>query len=153
VRATFSSPRHLQPSRKRSCRRWFDARPKRVIGIYRDRLFVKNRSSGQRYELNCPVMVQVLSRGRGGQPERGELLDVGLGGARFTLRRPLAAGTRVFLDVHFSNPPEGVTTIRFKGIVTRSQQEPPHEIAVRFQSGGRFLRGDLNETFRSQPVA
>jgi len=108
---------------------------------------------GKRYDLRCPVMVEVLSRGRGGQPQRGDLLDIGLGGARFTLPKPLAAGTRVFLDVHFSDPSNSVTTIRFKGIVTRSHQEPPHETAVRFQSGGRFLRVDLEEIFRSQPIA
>jgi hypothetical protein len=43
VRAAFSSQRHLQPSRKRSCRWWFDARLKRVIGVYWERLFVKKR--------------------------------------------------------------------------------------------------------------
>ena len=107
---------------------------------------------GKRYALNGAVQVEVLCRARGSQPERGELLDIGVGGARFTLPRPLAVGTRVFLDVHFSHPPEGVTTIRFKGIVTRSQEEWPHEMAVRFQSGGRFLRAGLNEIFKSQPT-
>jgi hypothetical protein len=107
----------------------------------------------KRYALNCPVIVEILSKGRGGQPERGELLDIGRGGARLTLPRLLALGTRVSLDVNFPNPPEGMTTVRFKGIVTRSLQGSPHEIAVRFRSGGRFLRGDWKELFRSQSTA
>jgi hypothetical protein len=94
----------------------------------------------KRYTLDCPVTVEVLSGETVVEIERGQLLDIGLGGARFELLRRLAPGTHVCLDLHPPAAPEAQARIRFKGVVTRSQEMPPHEIAVCFQGRGRLLR-------------
>lgn len=82
------------------------------------------------------------------EAERGELLDIGVGGARLHLGQSLAAGTRVMLDVHF--PAGGtVTTVRFEGAVTRAQKKPRGEIVVRFHRTGRIFRNELGDFLMS----
>lgn len=103
----------------------------------------------KRFEIDCPVTVAVLSPRNGGSLHRGQLRDIGVRGARFNLGFALSVGMRILLHVHFSHCNERVTTVRFEATVTRVLEQPPHEIAVQFERGGRFLRGKLGELFRT----
>lgn len=103
----------------------------------------------QRFEIECPISVAVLSPRNGGGVMRGELRNIGVRGARFHLPYPLAVGMRVLLHVHFSHLNDGVTTVRFEGVVTRVHGQPGLEFAVQFQGGGKFLRGKLNDLFKT----
>ncbi len=102
----------------------------------------------ERLEIESPVTVGLRVMSNGGGIEFGQLCDIGERGARFHLDRPLNANTRVNLLVHFRDPYEQVVTLGFDAVVTRAEQTPPYEIAVRFRSGPRFFRGDLSEMLK-----
>jgi hypothetical protein len=107
-----------------------------------------NRGGERRYEIDCPVTVQIHDRSNGHALEKGRLRDIGLRTIRCFLGRAIETGARVTLHVHFSHPSGKTTTLVLKGTVERAQQAPPYEITVRFQGGARFLRdrlGDLLE--------
>ncbi len=112
---------------------------------------LREKRRPKRFEIECPVTVAVLSPRNGGRMTKGKLRNIGERGARFQLGRPLKVGMRILLYVHFSQADEQVTTLRFEGIVTRVHlhQQPPHEIAVQFRRGGRFLRGKLKDWFKA----
>ncbi|PYV89269.1 MAG: hypothetical protein DMG05_13850 [Acidobacteria bacterium] len=100
----------------------------------------------QRFQIECPVSIEIPRPRKGLGLEEGKLRDIGVGGARFYLDRSLGVGTRVILDVHLPRASkEGVTTVRFKAIVMRELQGPSYQIAVRFRQGGQFLRRGLDE--------
>jgi hypothetical protein len=80
------------------------------------------------------------------------LYDIGEGGARLRLERPLEAGTRVMLDVHFRTFGAGAT-VRFGGVVTRTREGSPGETAVRFHRTGRILRDRLGDFALSSGAA
>lgn len=97
----------------------------------------------KRFEIRCPVTVQV-SNGQSHKVEvQGVLYDIGVDGARVALDQPVPPGTKISLFAHFRNPDEQVTTIRFEGIVQRLQEEPRFQIAVNFQGTGRFLQKQI----------
>ncbi len=110
---------------------------------------VGEKRRAKRFEIECPVSVAVLSPRNGGGVARGELRNIAVRGARFHLPYPLAVGMRVLLHVHFSHSRDGVTTVRFEGVVTRVHGQPGREFAVQFQRGGKFLRGKLNDLFKT----
>jgi len=108
------------------------------------------KRNGKRFAMNCPVSLKVLGRGKRHEAERGELLDVGEGGARLHLSQPLPVGTRVMLDICF--PTSGAaTTVRFEGTVTRAHEQPRYEIVVRFRGNGAILRNELGALFTLPP--
>ena len=94
--------------------------------------------------------MEILTGGRDRGLERGEVVDVGVGGARLHLSQPLPVGTRVMLDICF--PTSGAaTTVRFEGTVTRAQEQPRYEIVVRFRRSGVILRNELEALFTLPP--
>ena len=114
------------------------------------RLGPGEKRNGKRFGMDCPVSLKVLSRGKRHEAERGEVVDVGVGGARLHLSQPLPVGTRVMLDICF--PTGGAaTTVRFEGTVTRAQEQPRYEIVVRFHRSGRILRSELEALFTLPP--
>lgn len=102
----------------------------------------------ERYEMESPVTVGIRNMSNGAGLEFGRLQDIGPRGARFCLNRPLPLNADVVLLVHFSDPYDRDTTIRFEGTVTRVGAGAPYEIAVRFRNGARFLRGGLRDILR-----
>ncbi len=102
----------------------------------------------ERFEIESPVTVGVRNMSPGAGLEFGRLCDIGPRGARFTLDRPLPMNANVVLLVHFSDPYDRDTTIRFEGTVTRVGVDAPYEIAVRFRNGARFIRGGLGDILR-----
>ncbi len=102
----------------------------------------------ERYEIESPVTVGVRNLSNGAGLEFGRLCDIGPRGARFCLDWPLALNANVVLLVHFSDPYDRDTTIRFEGTVTRVGVDAPYEIAVRFRNGARFFRGGLRDILR-----
>jgi hypothetical protein len=97
----------------------------------------------KRFQIFCPILVMLRVGGRTTEGEQGHLCDIGTKGARFQFRRELSVGEILTLLVHFPDCDDGVTTVRFTGMVIRTQVGPPFEIAVRFRRGGRFLRDRL----------
>ena len=97
----------------------------------------------KRFEIRCPVTVQVSNGPNHKVKVHGVLYDIGVGGARVALEQPVPPGTKITLLAHFRAPGEQVTTIRFEGIVQRVHEEPRFEIAVNFQGTGRFLQNQL----------
>ena len=94
--------------------------------------------------------MEILTGGRDRGLERGEVVDVGVGGARLHLSQPLPVGTRVMLDIWF--PTSGAaTTVPFEGTVTRAQEQPRYEIVVRFRRSGVILRNELEALFTLPP--
>jgi hypothetical protein len=93
----------------------------------------------KRFEIQCPVTVQVSNGQNHNVKVQGVLYDIGVDGARVALRQPLPPGTKISLFAHFQSPEEQVTTIRFEGIVQRLREEPRFQIEVNFQGTGRFL--------------
>ena len=115
------------------------------------RLGPGEKRDGKRFGMNCPVSLKVLSRGQRHEAVCGEVIDVGVGGARLHLSQPLAVGTRVKLDICF--PTSGAaTTVRFEGTVTRAQEQPRYEIVVRFHRNGMILRNELGALFTFPPT-
>jgi hypothetical protein len=97
----------------------------------------------KRFEIRCPVTVQV-SNGHNHQVKlHGVLYDIGVDGARVALKQPVPPGTKITLFAHFQAPEEQVTTIRFEGTVQRLREMPRFEIAVDFHGTGRFLQKQL----------
>ncbi len=108
------------------------------------------RREFKRFEIRCPVTVKVLRRrGKGARTREAILFDIAVGGARFGMEEPLPEGSPVVVHVHFRNARERETTLRFEGIVTRLKEGPRYEIAVQFQSNGRFVRSELKDLFAS----
>ncbi len=106
------------------------------------------RRRSKRLDIDCPITVGIRTKGDGHGVDQGRLHDICIRGARFYLERSLAVGTRVALHVHFSNSDGLATKVRFEGVVTRRKEGLPHEIAVKFGRGGRFLRGELADLFK-----
>jgi len=97
----------------------------------------------KRFEIRCPVTVQVSNGQKHKMNVQGVLYDIGVDGARVALEQPLAPGTKISLFAHFRDPEEQVTTIRFEGVVQRLQEEPRFQIAVNFQGAGRYLQKQI----------
>ena len=97
----------------------------------------------KRFEIRCPVTVQVSNGPNHKVRVQGVLYDIGVDGARVALEQPVLPGTKITLLAHFRAPEEQVTTIRFEGTVQRLREEPRFEIAVNFQGAGRFLQKQL----------
>ncbi len=102
----------------------------------------------ERFEIESPVTVGVRNVSNGAGLEFGRLRDIGPRGARFCLDQPLPLNADIVLLVHFSDPYDRGTTIRFEGTVTRVGPDSPHENAVRFRNRSRFLRGGLRDFLR-----
>ena len=97
----------------------------------------------KRFEIRCPVTVQV-SNGQNHKVEvQGVLYDIGLDGARVALDQPLPPGTKISLFAHFRDPDAEVTTIRFEGTVQHLQEQPRFQIAVNFQGPPRYLHKQI----------
>jgi hypothetical protein len=97
----------------------------------------------KRFEIRCPVTVQ-LSNGQNHKVKvQGELYDIGFDGARVALDQTVPPGTKITLFAHFRDVEEQVTTIRFEGIVKRLREEPRFQIAVNFQRTDRFLQRQM----------
>ena len=101
-----------------------------------------------RFEIESPVTVGVRNLSNGAGLKLGRLCDIGPRGARIRMDLPLPVNAEVVLLVHFSDPYDRETTIRFEGVVTRVGADAPYEIAVRFQKGSEFIRGGLREILR-----
>jgi hypothetical protein len=97
----------------------------------------------KRFEIRCPVTVQVSNGHNHKVKVQGVLYDIGVDGARVALKQPVPPGTKITLFAHFQAPEEQVTTIRFEGTVQRLREEPRFEIAVNFHGMGRFLPRQL----------
>lgn len=97
--------------------------------------------------------MEILTGGRDRELEPGELLDIGEGGARFHLAVPLPMGTHVILDVHLPTGSKQMTTMRFAGIVTRTQEKPPYEVAVKFHRKGPILRDEPGGSSKKHETA
>lgn len=99
----------------------------------------------RRFEIRCPVTVQVSNGPNHKVEVQGVLYDIGVDGARVALRQPVPPGTKITLLAHFQAPEEQVTTVRFEGTVQRLHEEPRFEIAVNFQGTGRYLQKQLGD--------
>jgi hypothetical protein len=97
----------------------------------------------KRFEIRCPVTVQVSNGPNHKVKVQGVLYNIGVDGARVALKQPVPPGTNITLFAHFRDPEEQVTTIRFEGTVQRLREEPRFEIAVDFHGTGRFLQKQL----------
>lgn len=97
----------------------------------------------KRFEIRCPVTVQVSNGQNHTVKVQGVLYDIGVDGARVALEQPVPPGTKITLFAHFRDPEEQVTTIRFEGTVQRVQEEPRFQIAVNFHGTGRFLQKQI----------
>lgn len=97
----------------------------------------------KRFEIRCPVTVQVSNGPNHQVKVQGVLYDIGVDGARVALEQPVPPGTKITLFAHFRAPEEQVTTIRFEGIVQQLKEEPRFQIAVDFQGTGRFLQKQI----------
>jgi PilZ domain len=106
------------------------------------RPMTEERRRQKRYTIDCPVTVQTPGRGKKHPIGHGWLCDISDKGARFRLDHPMQVGSRISLDVHFSNPNHQVTTIRFPGIVKRVSQDDAHEAAIVFLKGTSFIRNN-----------
>jgi hypothetical protein len=96
----------------------------------------------RRFDIRCPVTVQVSNGVNHKVKVDGVLYDIGVDGARVALKQPVPPGTRITLFVHFQAPEKPATTMRFDGIVQRLHEEPRFEIAVDFRGTGRFMQGE-----------
>jgi len=94
----------------------------------------------KRFEIRCPVTVEVSNGPNHKVKVQGELYDIGVDGARVALKQPVPPGTKITLYAHFRDPDEQVTTIRFEGVVRRLQEEPRFQIAMNFRGTGRYLQ-------------
>jgi hypothetical protein len=97
----------------------------------------------KRFEIRCPVTVQVSNGPNHSVKVQGVLYDIGVDGARVALKQPVAPGTKITLLAHFRGPDDEATTIRFDGIVQRVHEEPRFEIAVNFRGTGRYLQKQI----------
>ena len=97
----------------------------------------------KRFEIRCPVTVQVSNGQKHNVKVQGVLHDIGVDGARVALEQPVPPDTKITLFAHFQDPDEQVTTIRFEGVVQCLQEEPRFQIAVNFQGTGRFQQKQI----------
>jgi hypothetical protein len=97
----------------------------------------------KRFDIQCPVTIQVSNGHNHKVKVEGVLRDIGVDGARVALEQPVPPGTKITLFAHFRDPEEQVTTICFEGVVQRLQEEPRFQIAVNFQGTGRFLQKQI----------
>jgi PilZ domain len=104
----------------------------------------------KRFEIRCPVTVQVSNGQKHQVKVQGELYDIGVDGARVALEQPVPPGTKITLYAHFRNPEEQVTTIRFEGVVQRLQEQPRFQIAVNFQGTGRYVQMQIVDLHASK---
>ena len=104
----------------------------------------------KRFEIRCPVTVQVSNGQKHKVKVQGELYDIGVDGARVALEQPVPPGTKITLYAHFRNPKEQVTTIRFEGVVQRLQEQPRFQIAVNFQGTGRYVQKQIVDLHASK---
>ena len=93
----------------------------------------------KRFDIRCPVTVQVSNGQNHKLKVQGVLYNIGVHGARVALKEPVPPGTKITLFAHFRSPGEQVTTIRFEGTVQRLREEPRFEISVDFDGTGRFV--------------
>ena len=107
----------------------------------------------KRLRIDCPVMLKISSRGRPASLVSGQLLDIGMGGARLQVGQHLPEGARVVLHTHFRDAKQKVTTVCFEGIVQRADDEPVYEVAVQFRRSGRILRRDVGDLLMLPPAA
>ncbi len=102
--------------------------------------------STPRYEIHCPVTVQVPGKLNGTAQVDGELWEISEDGALLLLDTPVQQGTEILLFVHFRHPHKGVVTIRFRGVVERLREQPRFEVAVEFKGGIKFVPSELPKT-------
>ena len=103
------------------------------------------RRKSRRFDVDCPVTLTVRLRGKNREAREGRLRDIGEGGARIVLERPLPLLSRARLDVHFPAAGGTLTNMRFEGVVSRVSEFPSCEIAIRFLHRGKILRGGVRE--------
>lgn len=117
------------------------------------------RRKARRFRIEGAAAVWIVGRGKPGQPGAASLRDIGEGGARLVLGRPMRSGTRVRIHVLFPGSRGGVR-MRFEGVVIRAGGGPGHEVAVRFSRGGQFVRSkprrpkealEENSTIQTRP--
>ena len=106
-----------------------------------------------RLRIDCPITLKISRRGKVATFVPGHLLDIGIGGARLQVGRPLDAGSRVVLHAHFRDAKHKVTTVQFEGIVQRADDQPVYEVAVQFRRNGRILRGEVGDLLTLRPTA
>jgi len=106
----------------------------------------------KRFEIRCPVTVQVSNGHNHKVKVQGVLHNIGVDGARVALKQPVPPGTKITLFAHFRDPEEHITTIRFEGTVQRVREEPRFEIAVGFHGTGRFLQKQLVDIHAEDPA-
>lgn len=58
----------------------------------------------KRFEIRCPVTVQVSNGPNHKVKVHGVLYDIGVGGARVALEQPVPPGTKITLLAHFRAP-------------------------------------------------
>ncbi len=107
----------------------------------------------KRLRIESPVTLKISKRGSPTAFVPGQLLDIGMGGARIHVGRQLEAGSRVILHAHFRDTKQRVVTVRFEGVVQRADQQPLYEVAVQFRRNGQILRGGAEEVLTVQPTA
>lgn len=105
----------------------------------------------RRFDIRCPVTVQVSNGVNHKVKVDGVLYDIGVDGARVALKQPVPPGTRITLFVHFQAPDQPVTTMCFNGIVQRLHEEPRFEIAVDFRGTGRFMQDQTADLAADEP--
>jgi len=106
--------------------------------------------AAKRFEIRCPVTIALSSRPKDKTEVAGVLCDIGVGGARVALDKPVQPGTKVTLFVHFQDVENKVTTIRFEGAVQRLKTEPRCEIAVGFKGSGRFQPSQIGDLYATR---
>ncbi len=104
-----------------------------------------------RYDIHCPVTVQVPGRLNGTTQVDGELWEISEDGARIFLDKPLRRGTEILLFAHFRHPHKGVSTIRFQGVVESLNEQPRFEMAVRFNGSAKFVPGKFPKPPEDSP--
>lgn len=113
----------------------------------------EDRRRGERFKIQCVVNITMMGARNEPLQVKGDLHDIGAFGARLHTSRLIEAGARVTMDVNFPSPRQGMTIMRFEGIVARALM--PHEIAVEFDHAGKFLRRGLEllqSPERSKPM-
>ena len=105
----------------------------------------------RRFEMESPVTVGVRDLSNGHGIEFGQLREISSAGARFVLHRALAPGTPVVFLVHFFDPHNRATTIRFEGEVTRLEEKRPFEITLQFRSGAHVFPGGFQNYLATCP--
>ncbi len=101
----------------------------------------------KRFEIRCPVTVEVSNGPNHKVKVKGVLYNIGVGGARLALEQPVPPGTKITLFAHFRAPKKEVTTICFEGTVQRLHEMPQFEVAVSFQGTGRFLQNQISDLY------